>query len=401
MNPWPVAQAALRRGWRSALAMALLVALATALGTGVSALERGIRRGAAAAADPFDLVIGAPGSPTQLVLTTVYLQPDTVPLLPGAVLARVVAEPEAAWSSPIGFGDQWRGHPVVGVTAGFLTQGGRRTVAEGRLFATDSEAVVGAAVPVRLDDRLSPQHGRVKMPGGHTHTEVSYAVVGRLPLTGGPWDQAILVPIESVWEVHGLGNGHLPGLERIGPPWEAGAPPVPAVVVQPRSVAGAYQLRARYRAGPDSTAVFPGEVLAALFRTLGDVRAALSGMAVAAAALVVAAVFLAFTAVVSARRREHAVLRALGAPPLFIVGALWLEMAVLLAGGVLAGLALGWGVAALAGSLFGQSAGIPIIVRPGIEEAVLAGLILVAGLLAAALPALTGFRTALGSELKR
>ena len=140
MNPWPVARAALRRGWRTAVLLGLLVALAVALGTGVSALERGIRRGAAAAADPFDLLVGAPGSPAQLVLTTVYLQPDTVPLLPGAVLARVVAEPAAAWASPIGFGDQWRGHPVVGVAPAFLTQGGRRAVAEGRMFEAENEA---------------------------------------------------------------------------------------------------------------------------------------------------------------------------------------------------------------------------------------------------------------------
>ena len=400
MNPWPVALAALRRGWRTALLMGLLVALSMALGAGVSALERGIRRGAAAAADPFDLLVGAPGSPTQLVLTTVYLQPDTVPLLPGAVLARVVAEPAAAWASPIGFGDQWRGHPVVGVAPAFLTQGGRRNAAEGRMFENENEAVAGAAVPVRLGEALTPQHGRVAVPGAHAHEEVAYTVVGRLPRTGGPWDNAILVPIESVWEIHGLGNGHPAGMERIGPPWEVPSP-VPAVAVGARDVAGAYQLRARYRAGPDSTAVFPGEVLAALFRTLGDVGAVLSGMAVAAAALVLAAVFLAFAALASTRRRDRAVLRALGAPPRFIVGATWLEMAVVLAGGVASGLVLGWAGAGAAAGAVARSVGTPVAVRPGWEEAALAGAVLLAGLVAAAVPALLSFRDEPGAELKR
>ena len=112
--------------------MALLVALATALGTGVGALERGMRRAAARAADAFDLVIGAPGSAAQLVLTSVYLQPDTVPLLDGAVVARVMAEPEAAWASPIAFGDAWHGHPIVGVAPAFVVLGGRRALAGGR-----------------------------------------------------------------------------------------------------------------------------------------------------------------------------------------------------------------------------------------------------------------------------
>ncbi len=400
MNPWPVARAALRRGWRVAAAMALLVALATALGTGVGALERGLRRGAAQAADAFDLVVGAPGSATQLVLTSVYLQPDTVPLMDGVVLARVMAEPEAVWASPIGFGDQWRGHPVVGVTQAFATLGGRRAPMEGRVFAAEQEAVVGAAVPLTLGSRINPQHGRLEVPdGGHVHEDVAYDVVGRLPPTGTPWDAAILVPVESVWEIHGLGNGHPPGVERIGPPWEAGPPGVPAVVVKPRSVAGAYQLRARYRAA-GSTAVFPGEVLASLFRTMGDVRAVLSAMAAATAVLVVAAVFLAFTVLVAGRAREHAVLRAIGAPQRFVLAALWLELGVVLTAGVVAGTLLGWAAAVFAGSVLGHAAGVSVSVAIGWADIGLAAAILGGGLLAADLPVVWGGRATPGAALK-
>jgi len=399
MNPWPVARAALRRGWRTALAMALLVALATAMGTGVGALERGMRRAAAQAADAFDLVVGAPGSATQLVLTSVYLQPDTVPLLDGSILARVVAEPEAVWASPIGFGDQWRGHPVIGVSPSFVTFGGRRALGIGRVFAVEEEAVIGAAVPLQLGEKISPQHGLIEVPeGGHVHSEISYAVVGRLPPTGTPWDRAILVPIESVWELHGLGNGHPPGVERIGPPWEA-ASAVPAVVVKPRSIAGAYQLRARYRTG-GSTAVFPGEVLSGLFRTLGDVRAVMSAMAAATSILVVAAVFLAFSALIAARAREHAVLRAIGAPPHFILAALWMELGIVLATAVAAGIWLGWVLASGAAAVLGRAAGLSVAASLGWPEAQLAAAILVGGLVAAVVPAFIGGRATPGASLK-
>ncbi len=397
MNPWPVARAALRRGWRSALAMVVLVALAVAMGAGVGMLERGVRRAAAQAADAFDLVIGAPGSPTQLVLTSVYLQPDTVPLLDGAVLARVMAEKEAAWASPIGFGDQVTGHPVVGVAPDFVTQGGRRAP-EGRVFAAEQEAVVGAAVPMALGATFSPTHGRIEMAEGHVHADIAYTVVGRLPRSGTPWDDAILVPIESVWELHGLGNGHPAGVERIGPPWEVPAG-VPAIVVKPRSIAGAYQLRARYRTAA-STAVFPGEVLAGLFRTLGDVRALLSAVTGATAALVVASVFLAFTALIAARARAHAVLRAIGAPPSFILGALWMELGAILVTGVGAGLLLGWAVAAVAAVALGRSAGVGIAVWPAGPEVGLVLAVLGGGLLAAIGPALLAGRRSIGVALK-
>ena len=301
-----------------------------------------------------------------------------------------MAEPEAAWASPIGFGDQWRGHPVIGVAAAFLTQGGKRAPAEGRVFEAEGEAVLGSAVPLRLGDSFAPQHGLIAVPeGGHTHAESPYAAVGRLPPTGTPWDRAILVPIESVWEIHGLGNGHPPGVERIGPPWEVSAG-VPAIVVKPRSIAGAYQLRARYRTAA-STAVFPGEILAALFRTIGDVRTLLSWMAAATSALVVIAVFLAFAAIIAGRARQHAVLRAIGAPPSFVLAALWMELAIILATGVAAGLALGWALAQAAATALSQAAAMPIIAHPAASDLIPAAAILAAGLLAAA--ALLGSRT--------
>ncbi len=400
MNPWPVALAALRQGWRAALAMGLLVALATAMGVGVGVLDRGLREAAVRTADLFDLMVGAPGGAAQLVLAAVYLQPDTVPLLEPTVVARVLAEPEAAWSSPIGFGDQWRGHPIVGVAPAFVTRGGGRALAEGRVFVADEEAVVGAAVPLGLGGKVQPQHGLVQVPnGGHAHAETEYTVVGRLPPSGTPWDRAVLVPIESVWEVHGLGRGHPEGPERVGPPYEQPMG-VPAIVVKPRSFAGAYQLRARYRTA-SSTAVFPGEVLAGLFRTMGDVRSLLSGMAVATAGLVIGAVFLAYNAIIAGRRREHAMLRAIGAPGRFILAALWLEMGVVLLAGVSLGVGLGWLAARLAAGALAQMAGAPVPVVLQWGEVGLAGAILAGGLCAAVLPALLGGRASPGATLKQ
>ena len=399
MNPWPVARAALRRGWRAALAMALLVALTTAVGTGIGMIERSVRVAAARAADPFDLVIGAPGSAAQLVLTSVYLQPDTVPLLDGAVLVKIMADPDVAWASPVAFGDSYRGMPILGVAPILVTQGGTRTVTEGKVFGAEGEAVVGAAVALRLGDTIVPQHGLIEAGEAHHHSESPTKVVGRLPPTGTAWDRAILVAVESVWEIHGLGNGHPEGIERVGPPWELPAG-VPAVVVKPKTLAGAYQLRARYRSAT-STAVFPGEVLASLFRTLGDARALVSAIVYLTAALVIGAVFLAFGAIVAGRARNHAVLRAIGASPGFVLGALWLELGAVLAAGVVGGLALGWLGAQIAAGPIGRAGGLtlsPSLARP---ELVLALAVLAGGLIAAALPALLAARTPIGVGLKR
>ncbi len=399
MNPWPVARAALVRGWRAALAMALLVALTTAVGVGIGMVERAVRVAAARAADPFDLVVGAPGSAAQLVLTSVYLQPDTVPLMDAAVLTKLMTDPDIAWASPVAFGDQYRGMPILGVSPALVTQGGTRTVTEGRVFDAEGEAVIGAAVPLAMGDVVVPQHGPIETAEGHHHDESPTKVVGRLPPTGTAWDRAILVAVESVWEIHGLGNGHPAGVERVGPPWEVPAG-VPAVVVKPKTLAGAYQLRARYRSAA-STAVFPGEVLAGLFRTLGDARALVSAIVALTAALVIGAVFLAFGAIVAGRAREHAVLRAIGASPGFVLGALWLELGVVLTAGVASGLALGWLGARIAAGPVGRAGGLTVLPVLGRPELLLAAAVLMGGLVAAAIPAMLGARGSVGAALKR
>ena len=76
-------------------------------------------------------------------------------------------------------------------------------------------------------------------------------------------------------------------------------------------------------------------------------------------------------------------------------------MAVVLAGGVGAGLALGWVGAGLAAERVARAEGTPVAVGPGLDEVVLAGAVLLAGLLAAAVPALVSSRAGPGAELKR
>ncbi|MBW6397057.1 ABC transporter permease [Roseomonas sp. HJA6] len=400
MNPWPVAGAALRRRpWTSA-ALALLVALAVALGVAVGAVERGVRRGSIGAVVGFDLVVGAAGSPTQLVLSSVFLRPEAIPLMPGTRLQELLAAPGVRWASPIGFGDSWRGYPVVGVTADFVTRGGRRAPASGRIFAAPFEAVVGSAVPLKDGEEFEPGHGHTEQDEApHGHEGSDYTVVGRLPPQGTAWDRAILVPIESVWELHGLGMGHGGDETRIGPPWVE-PPGVPAVAVTPVSIADAYRLRGQFRSGA-STAVFPAEVLVPLLRALGDVRGLLAGMAWGGFALVLAAVFLALSANFLARRRDFAVLRAIGAPPGYVAGAAWLEAGTILGLGVTAGLPLGWLMAAGAGMLAGGALDLQVAAQPDWEDALAPVAALAVGLVAAALPALAMGRRPVEADLRR
>lgn len=363
----------LRRVWPGALAVVLLVALATALGVGVVLQERAMRLGSARAADKFDLVIGAAGSETQLVLSSVFLQPSPLPLMPAETLRKLAADPRVAWVAPIGFGDSYQGKPIVGTTTALvnaLSDG----LAEGRAFAAEGEAVVGAAAGIPLGTRIKPSHGMAE-EGGHAHTELAYTVVGRLKPSHTAWDKAVLVPIQAVWHLHGLGHAeeaadHDAHAEHEGPKpdgaehGEAGheehehegaidaaapldesfantAAGVPALLVKPRTIADAYKLRQAYR-GEGTLAVFPAEVLTRLYATLGDARTVLVAVAAGAQFLVAAALIFVTVIHVGQRRRQIGALRALGTPRLTVLSIVWSELFVLLALGIGAGFALGY-----------------------------------------------------------
>lgn len=166
----------LRRLWVGSLVVVLLVALATALGVSVVLQERALRLGSARAADKFDLVIGAGGSETQLVLSSVFLQPSPLPLMPGEVLGKLAADPRVDWAAPIGFGDSFSGYPIVGTTT-MLAQNLSGGLAEGEIFSHEGEAVIGAAVKLSLGGEIKPMHGSLE-EGGETHTELVYHIAG-------------------------------------------------------------------------------------------------------------------------------------------------------------------------------------------------------------------------------
>lgn len=158
MNPFPLILAAFRRSRLSALVFVAVIALTVALGIAISAQERALRKGSGEAAAGFDLIVAAPGSQTDTLLSVVYLKPKAGGLLAPPVLAELLAEPRAEFVAPIGFGDSYRGDQVVGTTADLVAHLGGG-LAEGRIFASRNEAVVGALSPVPLGARIEIAHG--------------------------------------------------------------------------------------------------------------------------------------------------------------------------------------------------------------------------------------------------
>ena len=416
--------------------IAAIVALAVALGVAVTLQERALRLGSARAAEKFDLIVGAAGSETQLVLSSVFLQPSALPLMPGKVLRDLEADSRVAWAAPIGFGDFFGTYPIVGTTT-TLVKNLSAGVSEGTVFAREGEAVIGADVKLAIGSTVKPMHGTLG-EGGHTHTELGYTIVSRLKPTGSAWDKAILVPIKAVWDIHGLGHHHdgdedhdhdaaagaetakpaadgkTPAADKehdehehhaidpnqaINEQWQGELPGLPAVVVKPKSIADAYKLRQQYR--KDATlAVFPGEVLTTLYATLGDVKKVLTAVAGGAQLLVGAALILVVVMHIGQRRKQIGALRAFGAPREAVFTIVWLELFGLVAIGIAAGVGIGYVAARMIAGQLAAESGFHMPVAFALEDASALALLLAAASCLCTLPAIMAYRQAPASALR-
>ncbi len=292
-----------------------------------------------------DLVVGAKGSPLQLVLAGVYhldVPPGNVPLdaLAGLRANRLVAQ-----AIPLSLGDSFRGFRIVGTEPEYLALH-RATLAHGRAFEAPMQAVLGARVAadagLGVGARFLGSHGLA--PGGPEHGDHPYEVVGVLAPTGGTIDRLILTPLESIWLAH---EGE-PADDEERRILEADREITLALVRYASPIAAATLPRA-INASARLQAASPAFESARLFRLVGVGVDGLRAFGVLLLVLAALSVFVALFQALSDRRRELALMRLLGASPARLFSLLLAEGLLLTALGVVAGLALGHGALEVAG----------------------------------------------------
>jgi len=156
-----------------------------------------------------DLVLGAQGSPLQLILSSVY-QVDAPTGNISYNEAKVwMNHPFVETAIPLSFGDNYLGFKIVGTTQDYLNKY-EATILEGKNFKNNFEVVIGYTVAqklnLKLGDAFYGTHGDAKE--GETHKEFKYKVVGIANYTGKVIDNLILNNLESVWQMHSNHNHH-------------------------------------------------------------------------------------------------------------------------------------------------------------------------------------------------
>ena len=292
--------------------MLLALTLSCALLFGVEKLRSELRTSAYAAVGAVDLIVGARTAPEQLLLATVFHYGALSTPLPRSTEARLAAHPAVRFALPLSLGDSVAGLPVVGTVPAYFAHLG--TPPEGALafqagapFTSDEEVVLGAEAARRLGkdlgDALTLSHG-LGAQSFLEHEDHPLQVVGILAPTGTPLDQRVLVSLEALHAAHdGVASG-APEEENIS---------ALLLGLAPRAAALGLAAQLNRSEDPPLTAALPALTLAGLLRWLGAGEAVLRVLSIFVMVVALAGMLAMMLASLEQRRREMAVLRALGA----------------------------------------------------------------------------------------
>jgi putative ABC transport system permease protein len=282
----------------------------------------------------FDAVLGARSSKLQLVLNAVFHLEASPANISSNDVTEVQRQPGVALAIPIAMGDNFRGYRVVGTVTNLFTDaefapGRRHSLASGRWFEHGrQEAVVGSFAARRLGlkygDKFQPYHG-INFDETHEHEE-QYVVVGVLKPSNTPVDRVLWIPLEGVQHM----SGHA----------EETSTEVSAALVKLRTPMAGQALDQFYnKKGNRLTFAWPiGATMADLFNRLAWLDRVLALVAALVAVVAAGSILTSIYNSMNERRRQIAIMRALGARRTTIASTILIEaMAIALLGSM-----IGW-----------------------------------------------------------
>ena len=394
-----------------------VVSTAVAMTIIVMLLSASIRHGLVLATEPFDLIAGAKGSPNQLVLNTVFLQDVPIGNIDYALSKKLSANPLVEAAIPLGFGDTYHGYRLVGTEQAIFAHRSRPgqlpwlQLDQGKPFQNEYEAVIGAKVAadtgLTVGATFTSSHGVTA--GGKAHSNNLFTVVGIMKPVLGPYDQAILVPLTSLWAIH----QHEPA-QAIDPVMaeqhtaladesahEQDEHGTTAILVKPRGYAEAMSLYQQFQKDTQVQIVFPAQVIVRLFSVLSDSEQVLTLVGLTAFSMTLLLVSFALYWSALIRSRDRAILRAVGGRWQDIAVIVLLEGLILVWSGIMTGVLLGHGIFAALASALQQKTALAVINTVSSAELLTIAAVLLTGILASIIPALYSAKISVSADLSR
>lgn len=306
-----------------------------------------------------DLVIGAKGSPMQLILSSVFQVDIPTGNVPIAEAAQIIAEPVVKLAIPLALGDSYRGFRIVGTNPAYIDLY-NGALAGGRLWDKPLEAVVGSdaarATGLTIGKMFAGTHGLTDT-GGSTHDAQPYTVVGVLTSTGSVLDRLIVTSVASVWALHDHDSKETPAVaaESHDDHDHAKGKEVTAYLIRYATPLAAVSFPRLVNASSSMQAASPAMESARLFQLLGVGISALKGFAAIMVFCAALGIFIGLMNALDERRADLALLRVLGASPMLVVMVTLTQGLMLGLMGVILGLLLGHAGAEWIGQTYAES----------------------------------------------
>jgi len=391
----------------------LSVALASGLVMAVFAVKTQTHDAFTGSSVGFDAVLGARGSQLQLVLNTIFHLETSPGNIPWSMYQAVKADPRVELAVPYAVGDNYHGFRIVGTTDELFTkfeyQTGKKFQPRtgGRLFKTElREAVIGSFVAQKTGlqegDIFNPYHG-LNFDEKMKHAE-EYVVAGVLEPTNSPSDRVIWIPIEGIFRM----GGHV--LRGSGKEYTAQAgieipddfKEVSAVMLKFKSQTAGMQLNQDInKQGTVATLAWPIEMtMLSLFDKIGWVEQILALVAYLVVLVSAGSILASIYNTMNERRREFAILRALGARRTTVFSAIVAEAAAIAMLGSIGGFVVYAIVMGTAGAVIRAQTGVVLELMQFHPVLIAAPLGMIAvGALAGIVPALKAYSTDVATNL--
>lgn len=324
------------------MAVACGIALLVSVLLLFSAAEKGLMKNA----QGVDIVVGAKGSPLQLVFSTMYHGDIPTGNIEMHDLEQIGKNPNVKTAIPLAIGDNYKGYRVVGTTQDY-PQLYKASVQNGKMFKDLYEVTVGAGVDVKIGEEFAARHG-FSADSDDVHDAHLYKVVGKLKPTGTVLDKLLLTPYQSVQDLHSHHEEHEEGhhdddedeAEEL-----ALGHQITAILIKVKTPAALMNLPRQINKNEHVMAVSPSHVMARFMKSTGmgrDMVMVLGCVFLTLATLMLLSVL---ASGLAQRKYDLAVLRVLGAAPSLLAGTVMIEGLILSFLGALAGVILGHGIA--------------------------------------------------------
>ncbi|WP_339702218.1 FtsX-like permease family protein [Algoriphagus aquimarinus] len=366
-----------------------------------------------------DLVVGAKGSPLQLILAGVYhidFPTGNIPMDEAQKLSRNRLVKNII---PMALGDNYQGFRIVGTNHDYPALYEAK-MQSGVLWAKPFEVVLGAEVAIKsgyqVGDEFLGSHGI--SVGSHEHDANKFKVVGVLERKGNVLDRLILTSVESIWYTHDEGGAEpadstanheehpminlQDSVAVKGFPKTIESRDLTTILIQYRNPMAAIQLPRLINSGTSMQAASPSFEMSRLFELLGVGITLLQGLAVVIIGISGLGIFIALYNSLKERKYDLAILRAIGASRGQLLLLIFLEGIMLTFMGAVLGILLGHTFLSVIISQNEQ--GVVGSLQPWIflkQELWIVVYALTVGVLASIIPAFAAYQTSIAKQLTK